>query len=195
MFAYCLNNPTNSYDPDGELTRRQIHDSVLSKIVELMAKAGRVLSMYETTIYYNGSTWLGGWGFCDLYDYKTGEVWELKRITCSQTKAENQLNGYIKGRLKIKKHQELQIGKFLFDGKHNFTVPDGSQKYHITFWQGENGILWYDYYVENGNSNSVSKIAKVLMFFIFLSGSGGGGSAGNSNINNSPIEEKIPWAA
>lgn len=146
MFTYCGNNPVMGYDPTGEYTRRQIHDMVLSEIIIYMQSHGRTdLHMEHTTIYYNKNNFRNGWGFCDLYSGSTGEVWELKRVTCSQERAENQLKKYVNGRLKYAKELPLIIGGNLFVGKHEFSVTDSYGTYYITYWQGENGILWYDY--------------------------------------------------
>lgn len=196
MFAYCLNNPVSGVDPDGELTKRQIHDRVLAEIVRLMAAGGRTLSMNNTTIYYNGSNYFGGWGFCDLYDFFTGEVWELKRKTCSKEKAENQLQKYVKGRLKYKKHQELSIGGNLFEGKYTFTITDGSTKYHITFWQGENGILWYDYYTEKSKNHPALGAAALIGLTACITGAGGGGgSSAMPQEKVNPLVTRYDWAA
>lgn len=92
MFTYCNNNPICCADPTGELTGGQIHDSVLAAIILDYTKAGySFLSMRDTKIYYNGKNIWNGWGYCDLYDIQTGEVWELKKdsksYTCTTTYA------------------------------------------------------------------------------------------------------------
>ena len=157
MFAYCNNNPVSYSDPSGELTRGQIHDAVLDEIVARMSATGRTtLSRHKTCIYKNGKDFLGGWGFCDLYDTRTGEVWELKRITCNEKKACKQLNNYTKGRLKDNLGLQLSVGGTLLpEGRTTFVKTDSSGTYSIQYWQGNNGILWYDYTYKKSNSQKI----------------------------------------
>ncbi len=133
MFAYCLNNPVNSADPAGTLTSRQIHDFALQGF----AMQGDTLSTNKTCIYYNGIDWTGGFGFCDLYDTATGEVWELKRnslaATCSSAYAINQLNKYVSGKLKHNMGLSLRIGDSQRFKSGSLDVTDWNGTYHITF--------------------------------------------------------------
>ncbi len=151
MFAYCLNNPVNSADPEGTLTSRQIHDFALQGF----AMQGDTLSTNKTCIYYNGLDWTGGWGFCDLYDTATGEVWELKRnslaATCSSAYAINQLNKYVSGKLKHNMGLSLRIGDSQRFKSGSVDVTDWNGTYHITFWQANDGILRYDYVLEKSS--------------------------------------------
>ena len=148
MFAYCLNNPVSFSDPTGALTRGQIHNKVLDQIIADKRQEGRgTLSRRKTCIYYNCVDARGGWGFCDLYDSDTGEVWELKRNTCNEDAAKEQLKGYVNGRLRHQKVLPLSIGgRLIPDGVvRSFIYSDKSGTYDITYWDGGNGILWYDY--------------------------------------------------
>ena len=148
MFAYCLNNPVSFSDPTGALTRGQIHNKVLDQIIADKRQEGRsTLSRRKTCIYYNCVDARGKWGFCDLYDSDTGEVWELKRNTCNEDAAKEQLKGYVNGRLRHKKDLPLSVGgRLIPDGVvRSFTYSDKSGTYDITYWDGGNGILWYDY--------------------------------------------------
>ena len=165
MFAYCINNPIAYSDPTGLLTRRQIHDKVLEEIIKEKIKQARAtLRMEKTCIYKNGVNYHGGWGFCDLYDYETGEVWELKRVTCDEAKAKNQLAGYTAGVLKEYPDMKLHTGgELLTPGEeYNFTYQDSSGTYYITYWDGGNGILWYDYTYEKSDSRKKSEAALAL---------------------------------
>ena len=119
--------------------------------------------MYKTTIYYNKCNFLGGWGFCDLYDTDSGEVWELKRVTVSFEKAKDQLKKYTNGRLKRNLDLPLKTGGFLFEGKREFSVSDDDGTYKITYWQGEDGILWYDYVYEKEDSKKKTSDAAVAV--------------------------------
>ena len=148
MFAYCNNNPVNFDDPTGNLTRGQIHNLVLDQIIEEKRQEGRsTLRRRKTCIYYNCVDAWGGWGFCDLYDTDTGEVWELKRSTCDKADAQIQLGKYVNGALKHNKALPLQTGGRLIPAgiKRSFTYTDKSGTYDITYWDDGDGILWYDY--------------------------------------------------
>ena len=138
-------------DPSGNLTRGQIHDKVLDEIIRREREKGRTtLTRRKTCIYYNGVNCTGGWGFCDLYDTVTGEVWELKRITCDEQAAKDQLDGYVHGALKHKKNLSLKVGRRLMSKgvRESFIWEDSSGTYYIEYWDGGNGILWYDYIYE-----------------------------------------------
>ena len=150
MFAYCLNNPVVGHDPTGELTDAQIHDSVLTAIIlNYMIEGYYGLSMVDTMIYYNGKNIWNGWGFCDLYDTQTGEVWELKKdsssYSCTTKQAKKQLGKYVNGRLADDPDLALSRGGDLVFGKHTYSIKDSNGTYTITYWQECTGILRYSY--------------------------------------------------
>lgn len=144
LFAYCLNSPIASSDPDGTLTRGQIHNYVVKRF----RRQRRNLKSSETMIYYNKKDARGGIGFCDLYDSETGEVWEVKRDSnsrsCRAKHAKAQLNRYVSGRLKANPGLELKVGYTEFESG-SFTVTDWTGRYDITYWDEGDGILRYDY--------------------------------------------------
>lgn len=144
LFAYCLNSPIASSDPDGTLTRGQIHNYVVRKF----ASQRKNLMSSKTMIYYNKKDARGGIGFCDIYDSKTGEVWEVKRDSnsrsCRTKYAKAQLNRYVSGRLKANLGLELKVGYTEFESG-SFTVTDWTGRYDITYWDEGDGILRYDY--------------------------------------------------
>ena len=158
MFVYCNNNPVCCYDPTGELTDAQIHNSVLAAIIVSYMQGGYYfLSMTDTLIYYNGENIWSGWGFCDLYDTWTGEVWELKKAsssyTCSTKYAKRQLGKYVNGRLASDPDLELSRGGDLVFGKHTYTIGDINGTYTITYWQECQGILRYSYTFQKDQRN------------------------------------------
>lgn len=143
-FAYCNNNPVCCADSTGELTRGRIHNLVLDRIVSIQPYLKRI----ETCIYYNGVDSSGKWGFCDLYNPATGEVWELKRgstaTSCQKSNAIAQLDKYLSGRLKYYKQVPLTAGTTrIINGK--FTVSDNNGTYYIWYSDGGDGIIFYDY--------------------------------------------------
>ena len=144
LFAYCLNAPIASSDPDGTLTRGQIHNYVVGKFVSQREN----LMSSKTMIYYNKKDARGGIGFCDIYDSKTGEVWEVKRDSnsrsCRTKYAKAQLDRYVHGRLKENLGLELKVGYTEFESG-SFTITDWTGRYDITYWDEGDGILRYDY--------------------------------------------------
>ena len=144
MFAYCNNNPVNYIDPAGALSARQIHDEVLREICFYNTD----LQMTDTCIYYNKKDHKNKWGFCDLVNLKTGEVWELKRHSsapsCQKSAAIQQLGGYLCGCLKHHKEVSLTSGTTKIPSGM-FTRTDSKGSYFIWYWDAGNGILFYDY--------------------------------------------------
>ena len=119
---YCNNSPVCCSDPTGMLTDGQIHNSVLAAIIiDYMDSGYFSLSMTNNMVYYNKKNILNGWGYCDLYDWETGEVWELKKssssYTCTTKYAKKQLGKYVNGRLKSYPKLKLSRGGDLVFGK------------------------------------------------------------------------------
>ena len=143
MFAYCLNNPVCYVDPNGNLTKGQIHNEVLGEICFYNPE----LRMTKTCVYYNPVS-NKKWGFCDLFNPNTGEVWELKRYStapsCQKQAALNQLGGYTAGCLKHYREVPLTAGTTKI-ASGVFTRSDKKGSYVIWYWDGGDGILFYDY--------------------------------------------------
>ena len=169
MFVYCLNNPVCFSDPTGALTDGQIHDAVLATIIYTYMSTGYyTLSMQGTLIYYNGRNWLSGWGFCDLYDSATGEIWELKKssaaYSCTTKYAKRQLGKYINGCLAKYPDLLLSRGGDLIYGKQKFTITTEDGIYTVTYWQECQGILRYSYtFQKRNNQQSVQNIRAALI--------------------------------
>ena len=153
MFAYCNNNPVNNYDDTGCLLQA-IRDKVVHNMVlYIICGKNSELKMDETCVYYNGESWLGGFGFCDLYNIRTGEVWELKKssnsYSCTTAAAQVQLGNYLLGKLKY--HNELNLvlpyETVISEGTFDFT--DGYYYYHVNYWYEGYGILRYNYSYTN----------------------------------------------
>lgn len=131
---------------------------VLEQIIRDLEKEGRSsTTMHKTCIYRNKKNAFGGWGFCDLYDYDTGEVWELKRVTCSKENAKAQLKGYLNGALKHYPDLPLvQGGRIIPDGEiRSFTHKDSTGTYYITYWDSGDGILMYDYVYKKSTAQTI----------------------------------------
>ena len=181
MFAYCNNNPVCSIDPTGCFTDGQIHNIVLAAIVVSYVEKGYYyLKQHDTLIYYNGKNWKNGWGYCDLYDSKTGEVWELKKdsksYTCTTTYAKRQLGKYVNGRLASDPSLQLSRGGFLINGVQTHVVSDSKGTYYIEYWEQGNGILRYRYTYTKNTSTKVLNALSIAGLVI------GGGLLGASLI-------------
>ena len=154
MFAYCNNNPVNNADPSGYYTDGQIHDFVIEDIVNKAQQSGRELKYkrWDTWIIYD-HLWRGKtYGFCDLYDFNTGEVWEVKKssfsYTCTTAYATDQLSNYVHNGFLVRKAslKRKVPSSMLFHGNQNFTRTDllGNQ-YRISYWYEGCGIIRYSY--------------------------------------------------
>ena len=151
MFAYCGGNPVNNFDSSGCIPRavedRYIHDEVLKYICGL--DDTNSLQYTKTCIYFNGIDWYGGWGFCDLYNSATGEVWELKKDSssrrCSTVFANLQLGKYINGVLKYSPELDLcrPYTTIISDG--HFFTSSILYEYEVNYRNEGNGILKYSY--------------------------------------------------
>ncbi len=123
-----------------------VHD----KVLDYICWNNSILTRYQTCVYYNGENALGGFGFCDLYNMSTGEVWELKKQSCSYScwtsTATHQLEGYIKGKLKHRPDLTLQkpYCTDIIGGHFSFTKNE--YIYEVDYWNEGNGILRYSYW-------------------------------------------------
>ena len=151
MFAYCGNNPITRVDNNGQYyTSGQIHDFVITDICNKNpSKKG---SRKDNKIIYSKPIFSSTYGYCDIHDSLTGEVWELKRFSnapsCQFAAAYMQLSNYVGGHLENDPNKPLTFG-----GTHTmispnvFTKPDsdGKGKYVIGYWDTGVGVLFYDY--------------------------------------------------
>ena len=150
MFAYCGNNPITRLDSTGnKYSKTELHNFVLENI----CKHNSDLRCKDTYMKYKTKYLFHSYGYCDLYNTKTGEVWECKRfgggVTCTKFAASLQLANYVNnGILQCDTGLNLQIGgtETIIE-TNEFTVPDkdGEGFYSISYWDAEDGIIFYDY--------------------------------------------------
>ena len=167
MFAYCGNRPVMRADSTGQkYSSTEIHNFVLEDICEKhpTMRRDRTFMMYKKP--YKGHKY----GFCDLYDTGTGEVWEAKRFgggsTCTKRSASKQLQNYVNnGILMSNPAKELCTG-----GTHThidcnvFTKVDKDMEgtYVIGYWDAGDGIIFYDY-VYIPSANEVATVATAIL--------------------------------
>ena len=161
MFAYCNNNPVVYYDNAGNLPQA-VEDAIIhNKVLKEICRQNSDLSRRQTCIYYNGNDFKGGWGFCDLYNVSTGEVWELKKDStswsCTTAAAKAQLRGYTRGRLKHYPDLELhEPYKTNIAGGH-CTMRMNGYNYSIDYWNEGGGILRYSYVKEKTDARKTAE--------------------------------------
>ena len=149
MYAYCLNNPISFVDSLGAVpeavTAGRIHNAVLKEICDKNPNLRRD----KTYTFYNGYDRTDGYGFCDLYNLKTGEVWELKKESLSRSclteMALEQLTRYINGSIKgMPDNVHPSFPKTRIPGGR-FQYPKTNPIYEVEYWDEGNGILRYRY--------------------------------------------------
>ena len=199
LYVYCINNPIVLCDSLGEAaTSGQIHNWVVRDIWIRYMPVGM---LRDVTIDYPS----GGYGFADLVNVITREVWEVKRVTVSESTAVKQLDKYIAGSIR----RENGTGKKLEKGGTITTIPKadiiriyGDTIYRISYWTVLNeesgevaavkghsdvGIVWYDYTTEKFNTEEVTLLLMTLAGIAGIAGitmlsgglaSGAGAAAG-----------------
>ena len=174
LYVYCINNPIALCDLLGEAaTRGQIHNWVVYDIAFKYKAIGMRCNML---IDYPS----GGYGFADLINIVTREVWEVKRVTLKEPPAVKQLDRYIAGSIR----RENGTGRKLEKGGTITTIPKadiirihGDTIYHISYWTVLNeksgevaavkghsdiGIVWYDYTTKKINTEEVTLLLMTL---------------------------------
>jgi RHS repeat-associated protein len=146
LYVYGLNNPIYYVDPSGDLVwPGEIHNAVSDHIWWMQGFGnGRWLTPNK----YVGYGFLKGFGFADLYDKKTGEVWEIKPFSYEskikkRTAAEAQLQKYIDNIDGAKAGKSFGSESFYYFsfGK----IVPLPQVYLVTFRSDNNGMIYYEY--------------------------------------------------
>ena len=106
-----------------------------------------------------------------MYDTVTGEVWECKRfnggITCSKSAALTQLSNYVNNGI-LKADPDL---KLCYGGTYTTIEPDvfeiwdndGEGVYVVSYWEGGDGVIFYDYYYQPSAAEIVGNVAGVAL--------------------------------
>ena len=136
-FTYCFNSPIIFSDSKGNLGwPGEIHKQVLLHIKNRY----RFLEVSKVKIKYNSKSY----GYCDIINPITGEIWELKRNTISLQKAKKQLAKYVGGVYIHKPELKLRIGGSLITYA-SFEYSNLATTYYIAYWNTGQGIIYYDY--------------------------------------------------
>ena len=141
LYVYGINNPIFYIDPDGALVwPGEIHNAVSNHIIwtELLY-SGRELRA-------NVFVPMGGmkFGFADLYDQKTKEVWEIKPEKDKYyTSGPRQLKKYIDNIDGARAGSSLRGDSFYyFSPGINGMIPS---VYYITYRCTDDGMIYYEY--------------------------------------------------
>lgn len=86
-FCYCSNNPSNDVDSNGTFGNGTIHHEVCMHIVA--TNPGIYMKLTKVVPGRNGS-----YGLCDLVS-ESGQIWEVKRVSCSPVLSAQQLTSYL----------------------------------------------------------------------------------------------------
>ena len=143
VYVYCINNPILFFDNSGAFaTKGQIHNWVVD---DIQLKYSSIGMQKNLMIDYRI-----GWGFADLVNIQTGEVWEVKRASVSIASAIKQLNKYTNNYLHNKDFHNLDLVTGGTKGTaielNEIIRTMGNTTYFIAYWDCGNGIIQYDYY-------------------------------------------------
>ncbi len=184
MFAYCGNNPIIRIDDKGQYyTSGQIHDFVIDDICSRdFTKKG---SRQDNKIIYSKPFFFSTYGYCDVRDSITNEIWELKRFSnapsCQFAYAYTQLSNYVGGHLENNPQANLKYGgekTMISPNVFTKTDNDGRGEYVIGYWDTGVGVLFYDYmYIPSGDEVAVG-IGIVIMAGLAGASIGAGAGAG-----------------
>jgi len=139
LYAFCMNNPIMYIDPSGHLSLSLVHNWVVADIHSKYAAVGMTSNKMIDYSF--------GFGFADLVNLTTGEVWEVKKSTVSMTSAINQLAKYTSNTLHVNKNLALSTGgsKGTVIMPNSFVKTVGFDTYFVNYWDCGNGIIQYDY--------------------------------------------------
>ena len=142
-YTYCMGNPINYSDPTGELTwPGEIHNAVSDHIVwtQLLNKK-RLLQQNKYVSYGH----FKGYGFADLYDSKTGEVWEIKRDKPEEhISGPAQLQKYINNIKGAKTGASVGRDTFYYFSSGKI-CPGLPSLYKVIYESDNSGMIYYDY--------------------------------------------------
>ena len=152
LYAYCYASPVMYSDPDGLFGNGSVHHWVCEDIV---ARSGNtIMNTKHTKVLFA----LGGYGLIDLFDAKTLEMWEVKRVSVSPASALAQFGRYLEATIASDK---LNPGKYedvkYVRGRAERIPPRAflQNGYFIMYFSIEEGFVLYDYINLNKVTESV----------------------------------------
>ena len=150
-FVYCLNNPVNNSDPNGELAfPGQIHNEVVRRV------ATDYRFYKEQKILYEG----GKWGRADLIS-PDGQVWDVKRDKPKQIEAGiNQVQKYVANTWKNSPNTKLSVGDNIVPTT-SFNYKSGLITYKVQYRSVGNGVIAYDYWITDIDTKTATQMVLI----------------------------------
>ena len=139
LYSYCMDNPVEHIDITGELALWLVHNWVVDDIQAKYKVDGMIKNKMVAYEF--------GFGFADLVNDKTGEVWEVKKSTVPMRLAEKQLAKYTSHRLVTLPDLTLKTGGTggTIIEENSFVRTEGLDTYYVHYWDCGNGIIQYEY--------------------------------------------------
>ena len=158
IYIYCMSDPNNYIDPDGELSfPGQIHNYVVKEV------ARKYSLNTEQTILYKA-----GWGRADLISNE-GKVWDVKPDKTHHIEAgKMQVKKYVANKWKNHEEVKLSVGGTIKDGM--FTVDTKIATYDISYRYERGGVIAYSY-AEKIKWKEISETTENAMTVLLLAGS------------------------
>jgi len=158
IYIYCMSDPNNYIDPDGELSfPGQIHNYVVKEV------ARKYSLNTEQTILYKA-----GWGRADLISNE-GKVWDVKPDKTHHIEAgKMQVKKYVANKWKNHEEVKLSVGGTIKDGM--FTVDTKIATYDISYRYERGGVIAYSY-TEKIKWKEISEATENAMTVLLLAGS------------------------
>lgn len=147
-FVYCLNNPVNNSDPNGELAfPGQIHNEVVRRI------ATDYRFHREQKILYKD----GKWGRADLIS-SDGQVWDVKRDKPNHIEdGITQVQKYVANTWKNSPNTKLSVGDDIVPTT-SFNYKSGLITYKVQYRSVGNGVIAYDYWITDFDTQTATQM-------------------------------------
>jgi RHS repeat-associated protein len=147
MYTYCLNNPVVGVDSNGMFTLYygEIHKRVQ---LDMLENQGRSMSIEIHVLYDTiDELWGTSYGFADVMDLATGEMWEIKPVGANLAMAKYQLSMCVRNcRNKGDSSNPARaiVGGSIINRK-NIPYDNSLGHYNISYWYVGDGVVYYAY--------------------------------------------------